>query len=155
MSIRYRIKGLDLVQTAFFTALGVIVAAHTSSNITYGDGNSLLVSVLVLTAINILLKPFIVFFAFPFILLTFGLGMWVINALLFKWVGGGMVEGFSVMTWGAAFWGAFMISLLKSVGNWMFGGGVQIIRSSRPFDEQYRNRSSRRHINSDNGHIDI
>jgi putative membrane protein len=152
MITRYQIQELGLVQTAFFTALGIIIAAHTSSFILYDSPASLLVAVLVLTAVNILLKPFIVFFAFPFILVTFGLGMWIVNALLFKWVGSGMVEGFVVATWGAALWGSFIISLSKSIGTSVFGGGLRAMSSPRPFEYKH---NDHRKADVDKNHIDI
>jgi putative membrane protein len=52
----------------------------------------------------------LVLFTLPFILLTMGLGLVVINALLFLLVGR-LVEGFSVGGFWSAFWAAVIVGL--------------------------------------------
>lgn len=102
------------------SAAGVIIAAHTSSGISYGgDYGVLAVAVVLLSALSVLLKPLLVLFALPFIILTFGLGLWVLNALLFYLVGE-LVHGFDVTSFGAALWGAFWVSLAHLAGSLRF-----------------------------------
>src|SRR6185369_17132313 len=83
-------------------ALGVTLATRLVNGITCDDGGTLVVVVLLLSLFNAVLKPLLLLFTLPFILLTLGLGVLVINALLFLWVGSGMVKGFHV----AGFWPA-------------------------------------------------
>jgi putative membrane protein len=59
-------------------------------------------------------------FTLPFILLTMGLGVLVINAWLFLFVGK-LVDGFHV----AGFWSAFGGALVVSVTNWLASGFVR------------------------------
>lgn len=147
MKSYYRFLNYDLLIDIFCTALGVIVAAHTSSNITYSDNMTLFVVVLVLTAINVLLKPIIMLVAMPFIVMTFGIGMWMINAMLFKFVGV-LVEGFSVATWGAAFWGALVVGLFKILG-------ASAVRYSQIQATPMRPGNKPRNKDDDNDVIDI
>ena len=91
-------------------ALGVMLATRIVPGITCQDGATLLIVVLLLSFFNAILKPLMVLFTLPFILVTLGLGVVVINALLFLLVGR-LVNGFHV----AGFWSAFFGSLVVSV----------------------------------------
>ena len=102
-------------------ALGVVIASHTSRGIHYEDGITLLVVVIVLSLLNIFLKPLLLLFTFPFIILTLGFGLWVINAILLL-LAGYLVEGFAVNSLLSALWGAFVISVTSMVGNSLVGG---------------------------------
>jgi putative membrane protein len=93
-------------------ALGVALAARIVPGISYTDGATLFWVVVLLSFFNAILKPLLVLFTLPFILLTMGVGMLVINALLFLWVGR-LVEGFKV----DGFWSALMGALIVSVTN--------------------------------------
>jgi len=102
-------------------ALGVLAAAHTSENITYGGSwLTLLIVVLLLSLLNMLLKPLLVIFTLPFIVLTFGLGIWLINAFLLlvvSWI----IPGFEVASFLSALWGALIISVTSFVATVLFG----------------------------------
>lgn len=93
-------------------ALGVMLATKIVSGITCDDGVTLLAVVLLLSFFNAILKPLLVLFTLPFILITMGLGVVVINALLFMLVGR-LVDGFHV----AGFWSAVGGSLVVSITN--------------------------------------
>lgn len=104
-------------------ALGVMLATRIVPGITCQDGATLVVVVLLLSFFNAILKPLMVLFTLPFILVTLGLGVVVINALLFLLVGR-LVNGFHV----DGFWSAFFGSLVVSVTNLLLssftrGGG--------------------------------
>ena len=95
-------------------ALGVTLAAKLVDGISYANGETLLVVVLLLSFFNAILKPLLVVFTLPFILLTMGLGVLVINALLFLWVGN-LVNGFHVAGFWAAMKGAIIVSLTNLI----------------------------------------
>ena len=97
-------------------ALGVALAAKIIPGISYKDGATLFWVVLLLSFFNAILKPLLVLFTLPFILLTLGIGMLVINALLFLWVGR-LVDGFHVADFWSALWGALIVSLTNIVLN--------------------------------------
>ena len=109
-----------LVKSWLLIALGVLIASHIFPGIRYDDGGSLIVAVLLLSLCNVFLKPLLMLFALPFILMTFGLGIWFINALLFLLVGN-LVGGFHVDTFGYALAGALVVSLTGIAANWLFG----------------------------------
>ena len=108
--IHFLVRGLVL-------ALGVTLATKLVPGIACSDGSTLVVVVLLLTLFNVILKPILLLFTLPFILVTMGLGMVVINALLFLLVAR-LVDGFHV----AGFWSAVLGSLIIGVTNFLMGG---------------------------------
>jgi putative membrane protein len=92
----------------------VMLATRIVPGIRCEDGRALIAVVLLLSFFNAILKPLLVLFTLPFILLTMGLGVLVINALLFLFVGH-LVDGFSV----SGFWAAFCGALVVSITNWV------------------------------------
>jgi putative membrane protein len=106
-------------------ALGVVIATHVVSGIHCTDFGSLVVAVLLLSFLNAILRPVLLLFTLPFIILTMGLGVIVINAFLFLFVGR-IVEGFTV----DGFWPAVGGSIVLSVTNLIMNGFLS--RSGRP-----------------------
>jgi putative membrane protein len=91
-------------------ALGVVLATKLVPGIECRDGITLVSVVLVLSFFNAILKPLLLLFTLPFIVLTLGLGVLVINALLFLFVGR-LVDGFHVAGFWPALWGALVVSV--------------------------------------------
>lgn len=112
----------SLFKSWLLIALGVLIASNVFAGIRYTDTSALVVAVLLLSLCNVFLKPLLMLFALPFIILTFGLGIWLINALLFMLVGH-LVSGFSVDSFGYALAGALVVSLIGGVANLLFGKG--------------------------------
>ena len=71
------------------------------------------ISAVVFGILNALLKPILTFFSFPFIVLTFGLFLFILNAIIFG-IAAAIVPGFS-LRWG--FWSALIGSLALSFIN--------------------------------------
>ena len=110
-------------------ALGVLIASHIFAGIHYEDSGALVVAVLLLSLCNVFLKPLLMVFALPFIILTFGLGIWLINALLFLLVGN-LVDGFTVDSFAYALAGALVVSLTGGAANLLFGKSKVQVRTS-------------------------
>lgn len=110
----------ELFKTWLLLALGVTIAAHTAVGISYDSNAALIIAILLLSICNVVFKPLLMLFSLPFIILSFGLGIWIINALLFMFVGW-LVEGFHVASFWNALWGAFVVSLTGGVANLLFG----------------------------------
>ncbi len=81
---------------------------------------ALIIVVILLSACNVFLKPLLMLFSLPFIILTFGIGIWVINALLFLFVAA-LVSGFHIDSFGSALWGALVVSITSGVATLLFG----------------------------------
>lgn len=97
-------------------ALGVALSTKIVPGISYDTGTTLLFVVLLLSFLNVAVKPVLMLFALPFIILTLGVGIWFINALLFYFVGR-LVDGFHVASFGSAMLGALIVSLTSLIMN--------------------------------------
>ena len=91
-------------------ALGVVLSTKLVHGISYDSGSTLAVVVILLSLFNTVLKPLLLLFTFPFIVLSLGIGIWFINALLFYFTGR-LVEGFHVASFGSALLGALIVSV--------------------------------------------
>jgi putative membrane protein len=91
-------------------ALGVVLAATFVPGIACDGFLALFVVTIVLSIFNTVLKPLLVLFTLPFILVTMGLGMVVINAFLFL-LAGRLVHGFHVDGFWSALGGSLVVSL--------------------------------------------
>jgi putative membrane protein len=144
----------QLLKTWLLLALGVIIAAHTASGIGYDSTAALVVAVLLLSFCNLVLKPVLMLFSLPFIILTFGVGIWLINALLFMLVGA-LVEGFHVMSFWNALWGALVVSLTGVAANLLFGSSRIDVQSSQGQSTHGTASQRRKPLKDDDDVIDI
>ena len=99
-------------------ALAVWAAAAVVPGISYDDKQSLLIAALVLGVLNTFVKPVLKVLALPLIVLTLGLFLLVVNALVLlatAW----LVPGFHV----AGFWPAVGGSLVVSIVSFFLGAG--------------------------------
>ncbi len=101
-------------------ALGVTIATKVIPGIYYDTLSTLFVVVLLLSLFNAVLKPLLVLFSLPFIVLTLGLGILLINAVLFMLVGR-LVTGFSVESFWSALGGSLIVSLTNIVISSLIG----------------------------------
>ncbi|MDD5351381.1 MAG: phage holin family protein [Chthoniobacteraceae bacterium] len=66
-----------------------------------------------LAILNAVVRPVLLFLSLPLVVLSFGLMIPLINALLLRWVGGGGITGFHVAGFGPAFVGALVVSFVS------------------------------------------
>lgn len=95
-------------------ALGVTLATKLVPGIHCDDPTTLLIVVVVLSVFNAVLRPLLVLFTLPFILVTMGFGIVLINAFLFLLVGK-LVDGFVVASFWAALFGAIIVGVTNMV----------------------------------------
>ncbi len=98
-----------LVQWAI-TALSLWVASLIFRGLKFESTAALVVSALLLGLANALVKPLLIVLTLPLTLLTFGLFLLVINALMVLLVSA-LVRGFKV----SGFWTAFFASIFVSI----------------------------------------
>jgi putative membrane protein len=101
-------------------AVGVTIATKVIDGIDCDTRETLVVVVLLLSFFNAILKPLLLLFAMPFIVLTLGFGVVLINALLFSLVGR-LVDGFHVDSFWSAIGGAIIVSLTSLVADRLLG----------------------------------
>lgn len=103
-------------------ALGVVISAKVVPGISYDTGTTLFIAVLLLSLFNAVLKPLLMLFTLPFIILTLGVGIWLINALLFLFVAR-LVDGFQVAGFGTALVGSLIVSVTNLAMSRLLGDG--------------------------------
>ena len=96
------------------SAAALLAVAHLYSGVQVASFTSALVAALVIGLLNTLLRPVLVLLTLPVTIVTLGLFLFVINALMF-WVAGGLLSGFHVAGFGAALLGSLMYSLISVV----------------------------------------
>ncbi len=105
---------LNLLAIWIVNALALLALPYVLPSIQVaGFGTALLVAV-VLGLINALLRPLLILLTLPVTLLTLGLFIFVINAVMFQ-LAGILVEGFHV----GGFWSALFGSIGYSLISWL------------------------------------
>lgn len=107
----FRHPVVRLFQSWALLAVGVLIGAAVVPGISYDSAGTLILVVVLLSLLNAFLKPLLLLFTLPFIMLTMGLGILLINAVLFL-LAGQLVPGFEVAGFWAAFFGALIISFV-------------------------------------------
>jgi putative membrane protein len=90
-------------------AAALLLVAHLYPGVSVQSFGSAMIAALVLGLFNAVLRPLLVVLTLPVTLLTLGLFLFVINALLFYWAAG-LLEGLSVRGFGAALIGSLIYS---------------------------------------------
>ena len=97
-------------------ALSLWVASHIFRGISFESKSSLIVSALLLGFANAIIRPILIMLTLPLTLVTFGLFILVINALMMLLVAW-LVRGFQV----SGFWTAFFVSIFISIISFLIG----------------------------------
>jgi putative membrane protein len=116
---------MQVLLTWLINALALLIVAYIVPSIRIrGFGTALIVAV-VLGLINTVLRPLLVVLTLPVTLLTLGLFIFVINALMF-WLAAALLKGFEV----SGFWSALLGSILYSIISWLL---VALVFGQRTF----------------------
>jgi len=97
-------------------AIALWAAVEIVEGINAEDLETLLIVALIFGVVNALMRPLVAFFTCPMIILTLGLFIFVVNAVMLwftAWVAGQFNLGFEVSGFRPAFWGALVISLVS------------------------------------------
>ncbi|MGA2556178.1 MAG: phage holin family protein [Verrucomicrobiota bacterium] len=111
------------------TTLAVLVAIHIVPGISYDTAMGLLVATLLLGLLNAVVRPVLIFLMLPLVILTLGLFIIPINALLLWWVG--HLKDFHVAGFWSALWGSVIISVVTIVLNSLAGSSKSEVRFHR------------------------
>ena len=92
-------------------ALALFLLPYVFPWVTVDSMGAALIAALVLGLINALIRPILFLLTLPVTILTLGLFIFVINGLLFWWVGS-FLEGFRVSGFWSGVFGAIVYSLI-------------------------------------------
>jgi putative membrane protein len=103
------------------TAFALWVAARVVSGITLPESQlALIFAAIVFGLVDALVRPVLVLLSLPITIVTLGLFLLVINALMLM-LTAALVPGMQVNGFGAAFWGALVISIISWLVLLVFG----------------------------------
>lgn len=105
---------MKLLSKWLLCACALLAVAHLYSGVVVQSFSSALIAALVIGLFNALLRPVLVLLTLPVTLITLGLFLFVINALMF-WLAATVLDGFQVRGFGAALLGSLIYSLLGLV----------------------------------------
>ena len=104
----------------FFTTVAVAVVTQVLHGIQYDSNAALIEATLLLGILNAVARPLLILFSLPLVLLTLGLFIFVINAVLLYWVGH-LITGFHVDGYWTALFGSLLISVVTMLLNVLTG----------------------------------
>lgn len=105
---------MSLILVWLLNAVALLAVAYLLPGITVASFGSALIAALVLGLLNMLVKPVLVFLTLPITIVTLGLFLIVLNALLF-WFAGSILKGFQVAGFWWALAGAVLYSLISGL----------------------------------------
>lgn len=91
-------------------AVALLVVAYILPGITVASFGSALIAALVLGLLNAVVKPLLILLTLPLTVVTLGLFLFVLNALIF-WLAGSILRGFQV----DGFWWAVIGAIVYSI----------------------------------------
>ena len=94
------------------SAAALLAVAYLYSGVVVSSFTAALIAAAVLGALNTVVKPLLVLLTLPVTLVTLGLFIFVINALMF-WAAAGLLSGLKVSGFGAALIGSLIYSALQ------------------------------------------
>lgn len=100
---------LKIVVRWLLLAAALLLVANVYGGVVIASFGSAMVAALVLGLLNTLVRPLLVLLTLPVTLLTLGLFLFVINALMF-WAAASLLAGFDVTGFGAALVGSLIYS---------------------------------------------
>jgi putative membrane protein len=108
------LRGMKLMLRWLLLSAALLLVAHLYSGVSVASFGSAMFAAFVIGLFNTLVRPLLVLLTLPVTVLTLGLFLFVINALMF-WGAASMLSGFDVAGFGAALVGSLIYSLCGMV----------------------------------------
>ena len=105
---------LKLIVRWLLLAAALLLVAYLYPGVTVASFGAAMIAALVLGLLNTVVRPLLVLLTLPVTLITLGLFLFVINALMF-WAAAGVLSGFNVTGFAAALIGSLIYSVLGIV----------------------------------------
>jgi len=101
---------MKLITKWLLSACALLAVAYLYGGVQISGFTTALFAAFVIGLLNTLLRPVLVLLTLPVTVVTLGLFLFVINALMF-WAAAGVLEGFKVSGFGAALLGSLIYSV--------------------------------------------
>lgn len=105
---------MNFILRLLLTALAVVVIAKLLPGVAVDSYWTAIIVALVLALLNFIVKPILVLFTLPVTILTLGLFLLVINAIII-FMADGFVSGFEVDGWLIAIVFSLLLSIVQSI----------------------------------------
>ena len=112
---------LKLILKWLLSAAALLGVAYIYGGVSVASFGTAMIAALVIGLLNMLVRPILVVLTIPVTLITLGLFLFVINALMF-WAASGVLSGFHVNGFWAALIGSLIYSALGLVIESALGG---------------------------------
>src|SRR5688572_11191117 len=111
---------VGFILRALVAALGVWLAAELVDGISIDTPTTLIIAGVLLGIVNAIVRPVAVVLTFPFLIVTLGLFLLVVNAAMLGLVAA-LLDGFRIAGFWTALWAALIVSITSWVGSWFIG----------------------------------
>lgn len=101
---------MKLILRLVLSAIAVVLIAKLLPGVGLDNYTTALIVAAVIAILNVLIKPILVIFTLPITIVTFGLFLLIINAIIIL-LADKMIDGFTV----ASLWTAILFSILLSI----------------------------------------
>ncbi|MFZ4520706.1 MAG: phage holin family protein [Bacteroidales bacterium] len=119
---------MPFIPKLLLTSVAILIAGYLLPGVHVNTFWTALLVALVISFLNVFLKPLMVVLTIPFTVMTFGLFLLVINALIIM-IAGSWVKGFKV----DGFWWAMLFSIILSIISSLLESLVKHDESSRNY----------------------
>ena len=110
---------VNFVWSILLLSVSVFLVARLLPGIRLKNYGTAVIVALIYSLINYLIGWLLIFLALPFLIVTFGLFKFVINAFLL-WLTDKMMDDFEIDGIGTTLLAAFLISLMDTILRWIF-----------------------------------
>jgi putative membrane protein len=94
------------------TAIALLVVANLVGGVQVSGFGAALIGALMLGLVNAFVRPVMILLTLPLTIVTLGLFLFVVNALMF-WLVAALVPGFQIRGFGAALLGSLLLTVLN------------------------------------------
>jgi putative membrane protein len=106
--------GMKLILKWLLSAMALLAVAHFYSGVVVQSFTAAMIAAFVIGLLNTIVRPILVVLTLPVTVVSLGLFLFVINALMF-WAASSMLDGFEVKGFAAALVGSLIYSLAGMV----------------------------------------
>jgi putative membrane protein len=100
------------------TAVALLIVANVVDGVQVTGFGPALIAALILGVVNAVIRPVMVLLTLPLTIVTLGLFVFVVNALMF-WLASALVPGFHIAGFGAALIGSILLTILNVLISWL------------------------------------
>jgi putative membrane protein len=111
---------MDLILHILFNAILLFLVGRMVDGIEVRDGKAAIFGAIVLGLANVSVRKLIVLLTLPITMVTLGLFLLVVNALMLM-LAAAFVDGFEVDDFGAAMWGSVAFSVMNFLAGMLLG----------------------------------